>query len=120
MINLNPNVSGAANAIKRVWEANSGLAKTNVNETGTTKVDNGDAQKTDFADTVKAVENYVSKVDDLQQSSNVSIKDLLSGKNEDINSVVSAMAKADISFKLLVGVRNKLIEAYKQTMNMPI
>jgi flagellar hook-basal body complex protein FliE len=25
-----------------------------------------------------------------------------------------------VSFKVLVGVRNKLIEAYKQTMNMPL
>ena len=73
-----------------------------------------------FADTVRAVERHISKVDDLQQSSDISIKDLLSGKNEDIASVVSAVAKADMSFKLLVGVRNKLIEAYKQTMNMPL
>ena len=76
--------------------------------------------KSGFADTVKAVGKEISKVDDLQQSSDVSIKDLLSGKNEDITSVVSAVAKADMSFKLLVGVRNKLIEAYKQTMNMPL
>jgi flagellar hook-basal body complex protein FliE len=34
--------------------------------------------------------------------------------------VVAAVAKADVSFKVLVGVRNKLIEAYKQTMNMPL
>ncbi|HEV59037.1 MAG TPA: flagellar hook-basal body complex protein FliE, partial [Phycisphaerales bacterium] len=27
-------------------------------------------------------------------------------------------ARADMSFKLLVGVRNKLIEAYKETMKM--
>jgi len=47
-------------------------------------------------------------------------KIVLSGKSEDITSVVSAVAKADMSFKLLVGVRNKLIEAYKQTMNMPL
>jgi flagellar hook-basal body complex protein FliE len=31
---------------------------------------------------------------------------------------VAAVAKADISFKVLVGVRNKLIDAYKQTMSM--
>ncbi len=76
--------------------------------------------KSGFADTVKAAHEYISKVDDLQQSSDISIKDLLAGKNEDITSVVSAMAKADMSFKLLVGVRNKLIEGYKQTMNMPL
>ena len=76
--------------------------------------------KPGFADAVKAVGEYVSKVDELQGTSETSIKDLLTGKNEDITSVVSAVAKADMSFKLLVGVRNKLIEAYKQTMNMPL
>jgi flagellar hook-basal body complex protein FliE len=34
--------------------------------------------------------------------------------------VVAAVAEADVSFKLLLGIRNKLIEAYKQTMNMSI
>jgi len=117
MINLNPNVTATANAIKRAWEAGSVLPKTN---TSTPKVDNDDAKKSDFANTLKTIEKYISKVDALQQSSDTSIKGLLSGKNEDITSVVSAVAKADISFKLLVGVRNKLIEAYKQTINMPL
>jgi flagellar hook-basal body complex protein FliE len=78
------------------------------------------AKESDFGDTMKAVGQYLSKVDELQQSSDVSIKDLLAGKSDDVTSVVSAVAKADISFKLLVGVRNKLIEAYQQTMNMPL
>jgi len=76
--------------------------------------------KTDFSDAVKAVGKYVSKVDDLQQESDTSIQDLLTGKNNDITSVVSSVAKADVGFKVLLGVRNKLIEAYKQTMNMPL
>jgi len=83
-------------------------------------VRDGPGKKSDFANTIKAIEKHISKVDDLQQSSDMAIKDLLSGKNEDITSVVAAVAKADISFKLLVGVRNKLIEAYKRTMNMPL
>jgi flagellar hook-basal body complex protein FliE len=73
-----------------------------------------------FADTVKAAQTQLGKVDDLQQASDMSIKDLLSGQNEDITSIVSSVAKADMSFKLLVGVRNKLVEAYKETMNMPL
>lgn len=76
--------------------------------------------KSAFTDTVKAVGEQITKVDDLQQASNLSIKDLLSGKNADITSTVASVAKADMSFKLLVGVRNKLIEAYKQTINMPL
>jgi flagellar hook-basal body complex protein FliE len=78
------------------------------------------AEKADFTKTVKAVGQFISEVDDLQHSSDTSIKDLLAGKNTDITSVVSAVAKADMSFKLLVGVRNKLIEAYKQTMNISL
>lgn len=55
-----------------------------------------------------------------QSDANASIVDLLSGKQQDINSVVASMAKADMSFKLLVGVRNKLVEAYKETMRMQV
>jgi len=104
MINLNANVNSVSP------NANISIPK----------VGSATGGKSGFADTIEAVEKYMSKVDDLQQSSNMSIKDLLSGKNEDIISVVSAVAKADMSFKLLVGVRNKLIEAYKRTMNMQI
>jgi flagellar hook-basal body complex protein FliE len=78
------------------------------------------AAKSGFLDAVEAAGKYVSKVDDLQQASDASIQDLLTGKNNDITAVVSAVAKADVSFQVLVGVRNKLIEAYKQTMNMPL
>ena len=77
-------------------------------------------QNDEFSSAMKVAGDYVSKVDDTQQASEASIKDLLNGNNEDITSVVSAVAKADMSFKLLVGVRNKLVEAYKQTMNMQI
>ena len=109
MINLNTNVN-----------VNSVMANAGPDKIGIPKTTDANDKKSNFADTIKAVGKYISKTDDLQLASDVSIKDLLSGKNEDINSVVSAVAKADISFKLLVGVRNKLIEAYKQTMNMPL
>jgi len=73
-----------------------------------------------FSDAVKALDKYLSNVDESQKSSDMSIQDLLAGRNEDIASVVAAVAKADISFKVLVGVRNKLIDAYKQTMSMQL
>ena len=107
MINLNPNVSSA-------------LPKLNPESAGMPKIGGAEGKNGQFNETIKAVGKYMSGVDDLQKSSDMSIKDMLTGKNSDITSVVSAMAKADMSFKLLVGVRNKLIEAYKQTMNMPL
>jgi len=117
MVNMNANVSGISNSMKGILEPRPIQPKINPDSSGMPKIGGSDVKKADFANVVK---NYISDVDELQQSSNMSIKDLLSGKNEDITSVVSEVAKADISFKLLVGVRNKLIEAYKQTMNMPL
>jgi len=112
MMNVNPaNMTGPLQSIQPGSRPES---------LGMPKIGNPDGKKGGFTDAVKAAEKYVSNVDELQQSSDASIKDLLSGKSEDITSVVSAVAKADMSFKLLVGVRNKLIEAYKQTMNMPL
>lgn len=77
----------------------------------------GQPKPTGFQDVLKA---YVDNVDDTQKSSQAAIQDLLTGKTQDVLPVVSQMAKADLSFKLLVGVRNKVIEAYKETMRMQV
>ena len=68
----------------------------------------------------KAIQNSLNKVNEHQTDANQSIVELLAGKQQDVNTVVADMAKADMSFKLLVGVRNKLVEAYKETMRMQI
>jgi flagellar hook-basal body complex protein FliE len=72
------------------------------------------------ADFGKIVQKQLSNVNGLQDDSASAVKDLLAGKGQDINSVVAAVAKDDMSFKLMVGVRNKIIEAYKETMRMQI
>ncbi|MBM4019178.1 MAG: flagellar hook-basal body complex protein FliE [Planctomycetes bacterium] len=71
-------------------------------------------------DFTRAVHDALGAVDHAQQASAISIQDLLAGKSQDILPVVAEVAKADLSFKLLMGVRNKVIEAYKHTMNMQI
>jgi flagellar hook-basal body complex protein FliE len=113
MINFDPNVNSIlANAKPPVPQ---------IGETGTAPgPQDRCAVGPGFSNAVETVSKYVSQVDDLQRASDASIQDLLTGKNNDITAVVSAVAKADVSFKVLVGVRNKLIEAYKQTMNMPL
>lgn len=117
MIDPSTTVSGLMSSAKGPWGPGSVRPGNTPDIAGTSKAATSDDKSTGFADAIK---DYLTKVDDLQQSSDTSIADLLSGKSEDIASVVSAAAKADVSFKLLVGVRNKLIEAYKQTMNMPL
>lgn len=66
------------------------------------------------------LDKAVGGIDRQQQESAIAIQDLLAGRTQDVLPVVSAVAQADLSFKLLIGIRNKVIEAYKQTMNMQI
>lgn len=72
------------------------------------------------SDFAQLVRDAVDTVDQAQQASALSIQDLLAGNGQGILPVVAEVAKADMSFKLLMGVRNKVIEAYKQTINMQI
>ena len=82
----------------------------------------GVAQKAgpDKAGFTEALKSIIDKVDQDQRGSASAIRDLVTGKNQDILPVVREVAKADLSFKLLIGVRNKVIEAYKQTMQMQV
>ena len=85
-----------------------------INSLGSGKARTG---KGGFGDLIKGV---IDKVDQDQKTSTSAIQDLISGKTQDVLPVVQEVAKADLSFKLLVGVRNKVIEAYQQTMRMQI
>ncbi len=95
--------SGAASAVRQ--GESSGVAKA------------GESAQGAFGSVLKsAVEN----VSDAQQQAVQSVGDLMAGREDNFLPAVSAMAKADLSFKLLLGVRNKVIDAYKQTMNMQV
>ena len=84
---------------------------------GQTSQGNGQANKSGFG---QALKGMIDNVDVDQRSSTSAIQDLIAGKSKDILPVVQAVAKADLSFKLLMGVRNKVIEAYQQTMRMQV
>jgi flagellar hook-basal body complex protein FliE len=75
------------------------------------------AGKNEFGDLLR---DCLQRVDGDQSGAGNAIEDLLAGKSQGILPAVEAMAQADLSFKLLLGVRNKVIDAYKQTMNMQI
>ncbi|AEA34164.1 flagellar hook-basal body complex protein FliE [Hippea maritima] len=70
-----------------------------------------------FADILKKSLDEVNK---LQNKADESIKDIASGKMENIQDAVMAIEKADVSLKLLTEIRNKAIEAYKEVMRMQV
>lgn len=70
-----------------------------------------------FADTLK---DAVNNVNTMQQTADVKMQEIATGKNHNIPEVMIAAEKADISLKLMVQVRNKIIEAYQEIMKMQV
>lgn len=62
----------------------------------------------------------IEKVNALQKEADDAIEELLLGKNKDIVQTMITMEKADISFKLMMQVRNKIIQAYEEIMRMQL
>ena len=48
------------------------------------------------------------------------IEDLTTGRNPDIHNTMIAMKKAEISFELVMQIRNKLISAYDEIRKMSV
>lgn len=108
-----------------------GFTVTNANrflETGTLdqktlKVDNSTLQSADaiqgqsFADTLN---HAIQNVNELQKVSNKKMEDLATGKTDNVADVMIASEKADIAFRLMVQVRNKIVDAYQEIMKMQV
>ena len=56
----------------------------------------------------------VAKVNDMQNSANGQMEQLLTGGDVNQAEVFTSMQKADMSFRLLVQIRNKLMDAYQE------
>lgn len=70
-----------------------------------------------FADTLK---NAISEVNQMQQVSNKKMQELSVGKTDNVADVMIASEKADIAMRVMVQVRNKVIDAYNEIMRMQV
>ena len=62
----------------------------------------------------------LTRVNQLQNEADTSIDNLANGSQTDIHQTMIAVEKADVSFELLMQIRNKLIAAYDKIMRMPV
>jgi flagellar hook-basal body complex protein FliE len=77
----------------------------------------GETSGKSFADTLKEA---VQSVNLQQKESDTKMEQLATGKNDNVADVMISAEKADISLKLMVSVRNKIIEAYQEIMKMQV
>ncbi|MGZ3743251.1 MAG: flagellar hook-basal body complex protein FliE [Pseudobdellovibrionaceae bacterium] len=70
-----------------------------------------------FADTLKSA---IGNVNQLQKASDKSAQDLATGRTDNVADVMIAAEKADIALRVMVQVRNKIIDAYQEIMKMQV
>lgn len=68
----------------------------------------------------RILKQSINEVAQRQREADGAIEALVTGKSTDIHQTMIAMEKADISFRLLMQVRNKLLAAYQEIMRMQI
>ena len=66
------------------------------------------------------LENAIQEVSNLQQKAGTESQKLLTGNSQDIHSAMVALQKADVSFQMMMQVRNKLVSAYQEIMKTQV
>jgi flagellar hook-basal body complex protein FliE len=69
---------------------------------------------------VNTLTGFIDSVDAKSKVAEQANSDILTGKSDNIHQAMISMQEASISFDLLVQVRNKLVDAYKELSRMSV
>jgi len=98
--------------IKEIQSLETNINPNSINEAKST--DNTSA----FSNILK---ESIGKVNEAQAQSNLLQEAFQKGDpNVEVSQVMLAMQKSSVSFQAMVQVRNKIIQAYQEIMNMPV
>jgi flagellar hook-basal body complex protein FliE len=70
-----------------------------------------------FLDSLKSA---IGNVNDAQKEAGRAVDALMTGDTQDIHRTMVALQQADVSFQLMMQVRNKLVTAYEEIQRMQI
>ncbi len=66
------------------------------------------------------LEDSINKVGQLEKDANEQTEKLVKMEGQDIHNTMIAVEKADLSFQLMMQIRNKIIDAYQEIMRMQV
>ena len=96
------------NIVKAVNKAHESVAGANKTEKGNENA---------FLEILKS---SINKTNALQQEASDAVSRLASGEKIDIHNAMIAAQKADVTFRLMMEVRNKIVEAYQEITRMQV
>jgi flagellar hook-basal body complex protein FliE len=62
----------------------------------------------------------IQQVNTMQQQADVAVQQLMTGDDVDPAVVLTTIQKADMSFRMMMQIRNKLVQAYQEVKEMRI
>lgn len=68
----------------------------------------------------KAVQRFIEETNKQQVLADQSVEMLATGQSDSIHETVLALTKADLSLRVFMEVRNKVIDAYQEIMRMQL
>ena len=68
----------------------------------------------------KVLRHFLGDVNLQQINADQAVERLMVGETDDINEVMLALSKADLSFRMFIDIRDKVIDAYQQVMHMQL
>ncbi|HET7775456.1 MAG TPA: flagellar hook-basal body complex protein FliE [Azospira sp.] len=84
-------------------------------------VDNAAAASAGGTDFAQVLKNSIDQVNAAQQQAQSMSQDFSAGdSNANLHEVMIALQKANVSFQEMVQVRNKLVSAYQDVMNIQV
>lgn len=67
-----------------------------------------------------ALMNSIQEVNQLQQDANQAVEHLATGGEVSPAEVLTAVQKADLAFRMMMQIRNKLVQAYQEVQNIRV
>lgn len=86
-------------------------------ETATSSQAEKSGDKVDFSALLK---DALKDVNNAQLTADDAVQKMLSGENKDIHSTMIALQKADVSLKMMLEVRNKIMDAYQEILRTQV
>ena len=66
------------------------------------------------------VSSFLSEANAQQMNVGTEVQRLVTGESDSVHDVVLSVAKADLSFRLVMEIRNQLISSYQEIMRMQV
>lgn len=84
----------------------------------------GSTQKTSTSGSAQGItqtfENMLSTLNESQQNSDALVEKLARGDDVDLHTVMIGLEENSVNFNVALGIRDKLVEAYREIMRMQV